>query len=237
MTHAVGVDGCRGGWCAVSIRDEENGLTVSPPVIYPSFRDLVASRGKVICIDIPLGLMDGPEQRPCDVEARKRLGRRAPVVFTPPCRAALSIEDYWEASTANFRVTGRKLSKQADGIRRKIREVDSGMTSDRQARVHEVHPELCFWALNNREPIFSNKKRLAGRAQRWRLLRTVLQSLPVEPPRPRDLPHACAVDDYIDALVAAWTAVSISRGSAQRIPSQPEMDDKGLRMEMWLPTV
>ncbi len=55
--------------------------------------------------------------------------------------------------------------------------------------------------------------------------------------RIRDLPHACAVDDYIDALVAAWTAVCISRGSAQRIPSRPEMDDKGLRMEMWFPAV
>ena len=149
---------------------------------------------------------------------------------------ALSIEDYWEASAANFRVTGRMLSKQADGIRRKIREVDSGMTPDRQARVHEVHPELCFWAINDHEPALSNKKRLAGRHERWQSLRTVLPLQP-EPPRPRDLPHACAVDDYIDALVAAWTAVCISRGSAQRIPSQPEMDEKGLRMEMWFPAV
>ena len=236
MIHVVGVDGCRSGWCAVSIRDEENGLTVSPPVINPSFRDVVASKAKVICIDIPIGLLDGPGRRACDAEARNQLGRRASVVFTPPCRAALSIEDYWEASAANFRVTGRMLSKQAYGIRRKIREVDSGMTPDRQALVHEVHPELCFWALNDHEPALSNKKRLAGRHERWQSLRTVLPLQP-EPPRPRDLPHACAVDDYIDALVAAWTAVCISRGSAQRIPSQPEMDEKGLRMEMWFPAV
>ncbi len=236
MTHVVGVDGCRGGWCAVSIRDEENGLTVSPPVIYPSFRDVVASKANVICIDIPIGLLDGPGRRACDAEARNRLGPKWPAVFDPPCRGALGKPTHAKASATNRRICGRGLAIQAYYISSKIAEVDDLMTSDRQSCVYEVHPELCFWALNDHEPTLSNKKRLAGRHERWQSLRTVLPLQP-EPLRPRDLPHACAVDDYIDTLVAAWTAVCISRGSTQRIPSQPEIDDKGLRMEMWFPAV
>jgi len=238
LTHVVGVDGCHSGWCAVSIWDEENGLTVSPPVIYPSFRDVVASKAKVICIDIPIGLTDGPEQRPCDIEARKRLGRpRASSVFPPPCRSVLKIEDYRAASEANFEVSGKKLPKQSFAIMPKITRVDSLMTPDLQPRIREVHPEVCFWALNNGRAMAWNKKKPAGHDERWRILRKVLPSLPAQPLHPRDLPHACAVDDHIDALVAVWTAVCISRGSAQRIPSQPEMDDKGLHREMWFPAV
>jgi len=238
LTHAVGVDGCRSGWCAVSIRDDAPDLTASPPSIYPSFQDVLATDAEVICIDVPIGLLDGPGQRPCDVEARKRLGRpRASSVFPPPCRSVLKIEEYRAASEANFEVNGKKLPKQSFAIMPKITRVDSLITPDLQTRIHEVHPEVCFWALNSRRPMSHKKSRLSGRVERWQVLCRVLPSLPEKPPRPRDLPTGCAVDDYIDSLVAAWTAVSIARGSAQRIPSQPEIDDKGLRMEMWFPAI
>ena len=129
---------------------------------------------------------------------------------------------------------------QAYNISQKIEEVDALMRRDPQAlqsRVREVHPELCFWALNGRQPILPNKKRLSGRHERWHVLRSVLPSLPEQPPHPRELPRDCAVDDYIDALAAAWTAVCIARGSRDRIPHNPTLDDRGLRMEMWFPAV
>jgi predicted RNase H-like nuclease len=44
------------------------------------------------------------------------------------------------------------------------------------------------------------------------------------------------VDDYIDALVCGWTAVRVVRGEARRIPAEPEKDERGLRMEMWVPS-
>jgi predicted RNase H-like nuclease len=237
MAHVLGIDGCRGGWCAVSIHDEGSILSVSPPAIYRSFQEVLNSTADLICIDIPIGLLEGRGRRPCDAEARRLLRSRAVCVFTPPCRMALERKDYPTASETNHNVTGRKLAIQAYAIAGKIAEVDNLMAPALQCRVHEVHPELCFWALNGGEPVLSNKKRLIGRHERWHLLRRVLLSLPEQPPRPRDLPTGCAVDDYIDALVAAWTAVCIARGFGDRIPHNPTVDDRGLRMEMWFPPV
>ena len=42
-----------------------------------------------------------------------------------------------------------------------------------------------------------------------------------------------AFDDFLDACVLAWLAGRIAPGEAQRLPAQPQLDAKGLRMEMW----
>ena len=237
MAHVIGVDGCRDGWCAVSIHDEKDGLSVSSPTTYSSFQDALATDAEVICIDVPIGLLDGPGRRVCDASARDLLGQKWPAVFDPPCRSVLSVTPHAAASAANLRLTGRGISIQAFAIMPKIAEVDPLITPALQTRVREVHPELCFWSLNRRQPILSNKKRIGGRHERWHVLRSVLPSLPEQPPRPRELPRDCAVDDYIDALVAAWTAVCIARGSGDRIPHNPTLDNRGLRMQMWFPAV
>jgi predicted RNase H-like nuclease len=235
MARVLGVDGCPGGWCAVEIQDEGGALTTSPSTVYSSFQQVLDTDAELICVDIPIGLLDGPGQRACDVEARKLLRRRASSVFNPPCRSALQQEDHKAASEANRRVTGKGLAIQAYNITRKIAEVDSLITPALQSRIREVHPEVCFWALNGGEPMFHKKSHIAGRAERWHVLREVLPSLAKEPPRPRHLPAGCAVDDYIDARVAVWTAVCIARDSADRIPKELAVDDQGLRMEMWFP--
>jgi predicted RNase H-like nuclease len=237
LAYVIGVDGCRDGWCAVSIHDERHNHRISDPTIYQFFQQVIASSADLICVDIPIGLLDGLGQRPCDVEARKLLGwPRRNSVFTPPSRSVLNIRDHQRANDANRDVSGRGLTQQAFAISGKIAEVDSLLTPALQSRVYEVHPELCFWALNDGRPMSHKKARLVGRMERWRVLRTVLPSLPEEPPRPRDLPDHCAVDDYVDALVAAWTASCIARRSADHIPSEPILDNRGLRMEMWLPS-
>jgi len=45
---------------------------------------------------------------------------------------------------------------------------------------------------------------------------------------------AWPLDDVVDATLAAWTAHRIAMEKAQRIPSDPPVDSRGLRMEMWL---
>ncbi|TMG01274.1 MAG: DUF429 domain-containing protein [Chloroflexi bacterium] len=52
---------------------------------------------------------------------------------------------------------------------------------------------------------------------------------------PTELRGLSQMDDYVDALACAWTALCVARGNARRIPSEPELDERGLRMEMWLP--
>jgi predicted RNase H-like nuclease len=102
-------------------------------------------------IDIPIGLFDGP--RACDKAARKFLGwPRRNSVFPASCRAALQATTYAEASIINREKTGRGLSQQAFGIGSKIKQVDDAMTPDCQQWAFEVHPEVCFSALNGQHP-------------------------------------------------------------------------------------
>jgi predicted RNase H-like nuclease len=235
MTLVLGLDGCPAGWCGVTI-DARDGCAVAlPQTVFPTFADALATEAAVIAIDIPIGLLDVPGGRGCDVEARRLLGPpRASSVFPAPSRRASAVVDYREACDINFELTGRRLSRQVHNIVPKIREVDQEMKPDLQERVFEVHPEVCFWALSL-GPLAHPKKRLAGRLERWSLLRSVLPGLPGQPPVPREMPQRCGVDDYVDALVCAWTALCLFEGRAKRVPLTPDVDERGLRMEIWFP--
>jgi len=147
------------------------------------------------------------------------------------------VPEYWEASAVNLDVTGSRLTRQAFNIAPKIREVDEEMSPGLQTRVYEVHPELCFWALNRGVRLDNKKKRKSGRAERWALLHAALPHLPGAPPAPRAMPDGCAPDDYLDALAAAWTALCVFEGRAQRVPLSPLKDARGLRMEIWYPEI
>ncbi|HEV8574300.1 MAG TPA: DUF429 domain-containing protein, partial [Dehalococcoidia bacterium] len=204
MTVVLGVDGCRGGWCVVAIDPRINNILDA--LVLPSFDAVLALPTEVICVDIPIGLLDRPGQRACDVEARCLLGRgRASSVFAPPSRRALSFADYRTASDANFQLTGRRLTKQSFNIGPKVREVDGLIKAVMQERVREAHPELSFQALNRGQAMRFNKKTPAGRDERWRLLLGVLPDLATEPSLPTELVGRCGKDDYIDALACAWT--------------------------------
>jgi predicted RNase H-like nuclease len=201
-----------------------------------SFESVLESPATGICVDIPIGLLDRPGQRACDVEARRMLGPgRASSVFPPPSRRSLAFDDYRSASDANYQLTGRRLNKQSFNIAPKIREVDTAMKAGMQERVREAHPELCFWSLNGGRPMRLNKKTTAGRGARWRVLRAVMPDLRPNPSLPPEMRGRCSADDYVDAIVCAWTAACVIRGKARTIPAEPETDERGLRMEIWLP--
>ena len=253
MTRLLGVDGCRGGWCAAPIEANGTRLRLLEPVIYRSFEEVLASDAELICIDMPIGLLDRPGQRASDLEARRLLGRRRAAVFPPPSRGALGARSYKDACAINLQITGRRISLQAYNIAAKIREVDESMKPVYQNRVLEAHPELCFAAVNQGRPLADSKKKQVGQSARWALLRTVLPELPPERRLPPSLrptwPHrappgvtrgapiaaTCGLDDYMDALACAWTAACVVRGIAARVPSVAEKDESGLRMEIWYP--
>jgi predicted RNase H-like nuclease len=218
----------------IEVRD--GGVRPLGAEVLPTFAAALATGARVIAIDIPIGLLNEPGARACDREARRLLVRpAASSVFPPPSRRACSIHEYWEASATNLEVAGRRLTRQSFNIAPKICEVDRLMKPALQTRVYEVHPELCFWSLNSGERLNHKKKRKAGRAERWMLLGGPLQHLPEAPPAPRDMPDGCAVDDYVDALAAAWTALCVFEGRASRVPLKPQKDARGLRMEIWYP--
>ena len=231
MTH-LGADGCPAGWIVAEAPDAR-----ATPVFWlaGTFADLAARaarRGRITCVDVPIGL--AVERRACDLEARRLLGpRRAPSVFTPPCRAALAGADRAAIRAANVRATGRSLSEQSLGIVPKIREVDAAMTPALQARVREVHPELVF-AAAARGGLAAGKRTAEGRAARLALLpRPFARAAPTAARRPFAA-SPVALDDYVDALAALVASLRIAGGGGRRLPAdRVERDERGLAMQIW----
>ncbi len=231
----VGVDGCKGGWFAIRLADDS-----WDTVIYKSMCDLWEQNksAAMILVDIPIGLIDkGNEERKCDVEARRLLGPgRASSVFPAPCRIALTASIYEEASAINRENTGRGLSKQSYAIMPKIREVDELLSNDESARkrIREIHPEICFWALNDKKPMVYNKKTGAGFDERRRLLSEAYNSSDViiKTSLKKFKRDQTARDDIVDALVGAITALRGYRYGIKSIPLKHEKNKKGRSVEM-----
>lgn len=226
----AGVDGCPKGW-AIVLAQARQRLRLIDLTAARTFSDVLAATRecKAVAIDIPIGLSDR-EPRRADVEARKLLGERRSSVFPAPIRPVLEARSRAEAAAVSLSLCGKKMSWQAFSIVGKVRQVDQvlALAPAMQERVVEVHPEVSFWALNGRRPLAYAKRTPAGQQERLRLLSPVfednLSSIP--------LPAGMAVDDFYDACAAGWTARRFAEGRACRLPPDPSLDARGLRMEI-----
>jgi predicted RNase H-like nuclease len=107
----VGVDGCPGGWLAVTA-DPDVLLTAR---VVATFSELVRSfpSTAVFGVDIPIGL---PEEgaRQCEKHTRKLLGSpRMTSVFSAPLRPCLVASTYEDACRIRFEIEGKKMSRQS----------------------------------------------------------------------------------------------------------------------------
>jgi predicted RNase H-like nuclease len=203
--------------------------------VYQTARELVLASpsAQIIALDIPIGL---PERgaRDADLEARKLLGQpRGSSVFPAPIRAVLHAGSYQAACQTRAQVEGKKMSLQAWAIVPKIREVDDLLLADPslQARVREVHPEVCFYYLAQGRPMRHSKKRRAGREERRALLEQEFGPC-VELALAEARALGSGKDDMLDAFAALWTAERIARGLSVTLPASPPTDSFGLRMEI-----
>jgi predicted RNase H-like nuclease len=203
--------------------------------VAPSFQGLLSELPEtaIVAIDVPIGLPEGGP-RACDVEARRLLRvPRASSVFAAPVRPALIEGTFADVSDAHFGADGRRISRQAFAILPKVREVDDVLRARPalQARVREVHPEVCFAVWNDGRPMRHRKGHAAGRAEREALIDARWPGR-----RARfiaDLRRSgCRADDLNDAFAALWTARRIRDGVALVLPDAPQTDRFGLRMEM-----
>ncbi len=240
----VGVDGCPYGWFSVGL-DDSDGYEVQA---FTTFRELLDHycEARLVLVDIPIGLLeDGPGERACEPKAREAVcARRSSVFPTPPRTLVCSVANGMCFKCAN------KLSKSSrcEGISRqtyhimvKIAEVDEIMRSrcmEARPKVREVHPEVCFWALNRKKPMCHRKSESAGIKERKGVLRC-------HEPR-TDSIYDCAYskyprsqvakDDILDALAAAVTA-KLGLGcpdnfQLRTLPECPPTDNQCLPMEM-----
>ena len=258
----VGVDGCKGGWIGVGLSDDDGCPKIA---VCKAFSDIVACFGDacVILVDIPIGLPEDTTPRACDIEARKKLGRkRLAAVFPAPPRpfvdkVALTPDWDWTAihgkpfqeafAEANkwhrekFRNKG--LAAQAFGIAPKIAEMDEFMRTRDAAspEIREVHPEICFWALNEQQPMSHKKSNSEGCEERLATLRRCAQEINgvdvdaiFKKARGKWTKTRVADDDILDALAAAITAKIVSQNGDRlgTLPENPQTDSKGLPMEM-----
>ncbi len=227
-TLVAGVDGCRAGWLAVLASHEGSNLAITLSACWP---DLPLSHAALVGVDMPIGLAErGP--RACDSAARRLLPReRKASVFAPPRRAMLARATWAEANALGRRLDGKGLSRQAWTLVPKIRELDRTLGPADQARIREVHPELVFLRLN-RGRALARKRTPDGRTLRLRLLGraglTGLEALLARVPRRDARP-----DDVLDAAACALAARDMLSGRATRLPSEPPLDARGLRMEIW----
>lgn len=240
----AGVDGCKGGWFVVitSVKapncPEANcNFELKSSFVAKAFAEVLSKTTdcKLICVDIPIGLSDGDKPRECDIAARKVLGKfRVGSIFPAPIRQCLSTDDYKTASEISYKYANKKLSQQSFNIMDKIRQVDDLMTPELQQRVREIHPEISFWALNEKKPMQYNKKKASGRIERMQLLTSIFPDIEEIVAQIRK-PKKVAPDDILDALAAAWTASQIILQKTQTLPENPQLDSKDLRMEIVYP--
>ncbi len=227
----AGVDGCKKGW-VVALRELATGATSISVVT--TFADVLALPDTgVIAVDIPIGFLDAAASggRECERVARPLLGHpRRSSVFSAPVRSALSASAFAQACSLNraSSAIGLGISQQCFALFDKLREVDAAMTSAQQARVFEVHPELCFYEMAGGAAAKHRKKSTAGRTERIHLLSATGFRAPSH------APSGAAMDDVLDALAACWTAQRIHARTAIQLPAGAvPLDARGLRMELW----
>jgi predicted RNase H-like nuclease len=155
---------------------------------------------QVVAIDVPIGY--GP--READSAARALLTGAASTVFPTPTREALD---------RPFG-PGLGVSAQAHALGPRIKHVTAVAECD--TRIHEVHPELSFRAMNAWRPLSYSKKSAGGAVERMALLSRhgiALDHL--------DAAGSVPLDDVVDAAAAAWTANRIGLHTAEAVPAGP----------------
>lgn len=223
----LGVDGCPGGWIVATVTTDGGGeLEIGWRLAGPA-REILdhadAVGARVVAIDIPVGLSDGPP-RECDREARRALGRAGSSVFPAPPRQVLAVRENWVESrrVAVAATGGPSISKQLWYLLDRIADVDEVMSPQEQQRTMEVHPELALRRMGGVTDL-PPKRLVAGRQVRLEILRSWLPD-PVA--TVAAAPRPAKPDDAIDALACAWSALRVVAGTAE-VHGDPGFRDSG----------
>ena len=239
-----GIDGYSQGWIGIVVnkkREYQRKIYLwqsTEKMLQESFKNF-----KFSLIDMPIGLNDYllPGERNCDKLARRLIGwPRSSSIFIVPHREALSAKTKDGADKINLQICGKKLTFQAFNIARRIKALDMVFSKNPklQSKIRESHPELCFWALNQKRALITKKCSAEGLTQR---LRIISRYTPIRAKEflefAKDAGKLIKYDDIVDAMVLALSASLCKLKGIQSIPRQPQIDSRGLRMEMVIPDV
>ena len=221
MKRVLGVDaatvGSRKGWAVVAaVWDGRRLGPPSAPVFVERLGELLAEPGLVaVGIDIPIGLAVRG-WRGADLAGRRALGRRSSTLFPVAPRPAVEEADYDRAKHLAEELTGKRVSRQSHGLRKRILELDVLLREWPEGPTwYEVHPELSFAALAG-EVLAEPKSTWAGLERR----RALLARAGMLPAPGADT--GLAADDVLDAAAALWSAGRALAGTARRFVRCPE---------------
>lgn len=245
-TFVTGVDGCRKGWIAATMRADGSGEVVVRVV--PDFSDLLVPEVALVAVDMPIGLPDRIEGygRVAEQAVRPLLGSRRNSVFPMPSRKAVWHLTDWPTGQKAILAAHQevcsvaettslppaRLQIQSFSILPKVRQLDKLLCAfpELAEKVIEVHPEVAFWRMNGETPVLSSKKKPEGIAERRALLMHAgLPAAAIEAAPPR----GAATDDLIDALAALTVALRHVRGQTRPFPDPPERDSFGIPVAIW----
>lgn len=202
----AGVDGTKRGWVAVVLAGGRFLEARLIEGVEASF-DTLADVGR-IAIDVPIGY--GP--READHLARALVGGSS--VFAIPAKEKFDVPF----------AEGGGISAQAHALGDRVRHVTTLAAHDKRFR--EVHPELCFTAMNDMRRLKYRKKSAGGAFERLGLLRR--HGINIDPGTLGAV-ATVPLDDLLDAAACAWTA---AREDAVSLPDPPEARD-GLAIAIW----
>jgi predicted RNase H-like nuclease len=219
----AGVTPCPTGWLVASAKLHGSIFAPEPPRVLASFTEVLDERPtfSVIALNAPVGYVEGIQGgRTCDRMARALLGRRGSTVHNAPTRASLEEQHV---------VVDDRLDAITNVLLRRFREVAAEMAPYRQRTVYEVHPELSFFQINGDVPLRWSKKTEAGVEERAALLQKRVPGVErILEAELEDVPRS----HLLDAAAILWTARRIFARAGTRIPTDPEWDEQGLRMEL-----
>jgi predicted RNase H-like nuclease len=211
-------------WLVASAKLAGSTFAPEPPKIYDSFLEVLGERPAfaIVVLNVPIGFLETPELggRTCDRQARALLRRRGTAVHNAPSRAVF-----------DGRLDGGKdgLDAVTRTMMPRYREVAMEMSPYRQRVVYEGHPELSFFQLHKDAPLKYSKAITAGKEERLVVLEAKIRG---SERYLVDGAVAAPQKHVYDAFALLWTARRVWGHAAKRIPTDPEWDSEGLRMEI-----
>ena len=190
----AGVDGAKGAWVVAFFAEAT--LTWIECASVTEVLEVTRDCARV-GVDMPLSL---PEHgyRVSELEAKGFLSTARSSIFHTPVVDVLAAESYPEACAVSRQLTGKAISKQTWHILPSVKAWrDADFDPDRYV---EVHPECSFRAMSP-TTTFASKKTGRGVGQRLSALMRWSDRVDLA-----DLPPGPAVDDFVDAAAAAWSA-------------------------------
>ncbi|MDA8441874.1 MAG: DUF429 domain-containing protein [Peptococcaceae bacterium] len=228
----VGIDGCKGGWVVVVIRETDFKVNIIKSIdeVFNRYNEYDS-----VIVDMPIGLPESKAEDRPDGKVRARLKGKASSIFNTPCRQAVNANSYEEANQINRKILDKGLSKQSYAICRKIQEIDEFLSNNPQHKnqLVESHPELCFAVLNLGEPLYDNKHTDVGLSKRVHVLGHYYEQAQdvIKHAQNNEELKNC-LDDVVDALCLAIIGMLGLKNGFKTIPENPKMDRQGILMQM-----